>query len=538
MNKTLFASQSNPPTLNNQAGGRAYALSNQHALAQLVSTGTLNQTFYVDAQTQLQQVLDLCAGVDAEFIAKAAIYARRHAHMKDMPVLLLAILSNKTDGQAAFKAAFSQVIDNGKQLRNLVQMLRSGVVGRQSLGSLPKKLVNQWLLSASDDKLLSASIGNTPSLADVLKMTHPKPQEASREAFFGYVLSKPFEHEALPDKVKQLIAFRTGDSQHVPDVPLQLLMSLTLDATQWAQIALNGGWQMLRMNLNTFARYKVFELDGMTDAIATRLVDPEAIRKSRVFPYQLLMTWSALDQGVPHAVRDAVRDALEVALEISLRHVPELVGNVVVAVDVSGSMHSPVTGFRQGATSKLRCVDAAGLFAAALKRVNPQVRIMPFDTKVHEDVQGQSLKDKVKACCGATAKAETIGVMALAKHLAAKGGGGTHTALPLQQLNQAKAAVDLMIYFSDNESWADPQGGRGTAMMQQWDQLKKRCPNARLFCVDVQPYTTSQVYERDDMLNIGGFGDEVFRLIGLFARGQLHADHWLHEINQVVLQPS
>lgn len=535
MNKTLFASPDSK-TMLNAAGGRAYTLSNPQALAQLVATGTLSQTFYVDAQTQLQQVLDLCADLDSAFIAKAAVYARRHAYMKDMPVLLLAILSSKDDGKDWLKLVFPLVIDNGKQLRNFVQILRSGAVGRKSLGTLPKKLVNQWLIEASDAKLIGASIGNEPSLADVLKMTHPKPNDPRREALFGYVLGKAHDHSVLPEAVQQLVAFRQGEQQVVPDVPIQLLMSLPLSASQWAQIALNGGWQMLRMNLNTFARYKVFELEGLTDAIAARLVDAEAIRKSRVFPYQLLMTWSALDDSVPQAVRDA----LEVALEIALRNVPELVGNVVVAVDVSGSMHSSVTGHRKGATSKLRCVDAAGLFAAALKRVNPQVRIMPFDTALHEDVQGQSLKDQAAAWFGAKpkAKAHTLGVMALAKHLASKGGGGTYTALPLERLNAQQAAVDLMIYFSDNESWADPQFNRGTAMMREWDRLKKRCPNAKLVCVDVQPYTTTQAYERSDVLNIGGFADEVFRLIGLFARGELHADHWVHEIEQVVIQGS
>lgn len=532
MNKTLFATAAQ--TSKNHAGGRAYALSNQQALAQLVATGTLSQTFYVDAQTQLQQVLALCEGLSPEFIAKAAVYARQSAYMKDMPVLLLAVLAANPAAHAEFQLAFRQVIDNGKQLRNFVQMLRSGVVGRQSLGSLPKKLVNQWLLSASDTKLLAASIGNAPSLADVLKMTHPKPQEASREAFFGYVLGKPYQVQALPEAVQQLLAFRQGEQQLVPNVPIQLLMSLPLSAAQWAQIALQGGWQMLRMNLNTFARYKVFELEGMTEAIAARLVDAEAIRSSRVLPYQLLMTWSALDAAVP----TAIQQALEAALDIALANVPELLGDVVVAVDVSGSMHSAVTGHRQGATSKLRCVDAAGLFAAALKRVNPQLRIMPFDTQVHSDVNSLSLKERAVAWLGKKPQAEPIRVMALAKHLAAKGGGGTHTALPLQLLNTEQSHVDLMIYFSDNESWADPQRGRGTEMMRQWERLKQRCPNAKLVCVDLQPYTTTQAQERSDVLNIGGFSDEVFRLIGLFARGELQAEHWVHEIEQIALSVS
>lgn len=539
MNKSLFASAATDSALMlNEAGGKAYRLDNRQALAQLVATGTLSQTYYVDAEMQLQQVIELCAGLEPEFVAKAAVYGRRHASMKDMPVLLLALLSTKANGLAYFKQAFGLVIDNGKQLRNFIQVLRSGQVGRKSLGSLPKKMVNDWLVNASDYQLLSASVGNAPSLADVLKMTHPKPATPVQEAFFAYVIGKPYEAAALPERVQQLVRFRADPTQPVPDVPIQLLMGLGLNATQWADVARQGGWQMLRMNLNNFAKYGVFEQEGMTALVATKLADVAAIRKSRAFPYQLMMTWSALDAGVP----DEVRMALVTAMEIALGNVPKLTGNVVVAVDVSGSMQFPVTGYRKGASSKLRCVDAAALFAAALKRVNPQVRIMPFDTCVHEDVVEGLVAERKgfgwfkKLTAPATESVAPMCVLQLAAHLASKGGGGTDCSLPLKQLNSEHAAVDTLIYFSDNESWVDEQRGRGTAMMAQWHTLKSRNPEARLVCVDVQPYAHTQAKERADVLNIGGFGDEVFRLIGLFSRGELHADHWVHEIEQTQLQ--
>jgi 60 kDa SS-A/Ro ribonucleoprotein len=543
MNKSLFASTVPPAMMLNEAGGRAYRLDSKHALAQLVATGTLSQTYYVDAEMQLQQVLDLCAGLPPEFVAKAAVYARLHASMKDMPVLLLALLSTTEAGQVYFKHAFPHVIDNGKQLRNLVQVLRSGVVGRKSLGSLPKKMVNACLLGATDYQLLSASVGNAPSLADVVKMTHPKPATPAQEAFFAYVIGKPHAVADLPERVQDLIRFRADHSQPIPDAPVQLLMGLGLTAVQWADVARSGSWTMLRMNLNNFAKYGVFELEGMTMLIAERLADAKAVQRSRAFPYQLMMTWSALDAAVP----DAIRTALMIAMEIALSNVPVLAGNVVVAVDVSGSMQSPVTGFRKGASSKLRCVDAAALFAAALQRVNPSVRIMPFDTCVHEDVAPAQTAVKPSLLNWLLRRAPTTepvlpksGVLALAAHLASKGGGGTDCSLPLIQLNAERAQVDTMIYFSDNESWADvqPHRRRSTAMLAAWDTLKSRNPRARLVCVDVQPYPHAQVLERADVLNIGGFGDEVFRLIGLFSRGELHADHWVHEIEQIQLQAS
>ena len=532
-NQTIFASQATKNKLiSNEAGGRAFQLDHRQALAQLAATGTLNHTFYQNAQAQLEQVLALTQNIDATFIAKTAVYTRKNNHMKDMPVLLLAILSQLE--QNLFKAVFPLVIDNGKQLRNFVQIMRSGAIQRKSLGSLPKKMINQWLINASDNQLLSANIGNQPSLADVLKMTHPKPKDTNQDAFFAYILGKKYELEQLPTKVQALEKFRQGLTQDVPDLPMQLLTNLSLSAQQWAEIAKNGGWQMLRMNLNTFARHGVFEIEGMDNVIANKLQDQDMIRKSRVLPYQLMATWAALDDAVPQVVRQALEHVMQTALE----NVPRLTGRVVVAVDVSGSMASPVTGYRKGATSKLRCVDVASLFACALKQVNPDIEIMPFDTQLHslnivEHESDVSLFGRLKQVFSGS---KTRSIFEVAKQFAALGGGGTNCSIPLKRLNRDQTTVDLMIYFSDNESWADQlRTQHKTGMLYEWDILKQRCPHAKLVCVDLQPYTHTQAPERADTINIGGFSDEVFRLIDLFAQGKMHADHWVSEIEKIEL---
>lgn len=182
MNKDIFAKDAT--NTKNNAGGKAYQMSPKQALAQLVSTGTLNHTFYTDAQPQLAEVIEHAQKVDSNFLAQLAVYGRHNSRMKDMPVILLALLSMREDGQAQFKQAFNLVINNGKQLRNFVQVMRSGMVGRKSLGSLPKKLVNQWLCSANDYRYVSASVGNAPSLKDVLKISHPKPGTTAKKPCF------------------------------------------------------------------------------------------------------------------------------------------------------------------------------------------------------------------------------------------------------------------------------------------------------------------------------------------------------------------
>ena len=167
----------------------------------------------------------------------------------------------------------------------------------------------------------------------------------------------------------------------------------------------------------------------------------------------------------------------------------------------------------------MRCVDVAALVAAAMLRRNPRTEVLAFE---HEVVEGLGLNPRDS-------------VMTNAQRLAAVGGGGTNCSAPLRLLNQRKAKGNLVIYVSDNESWVDARGGRGTETMREWAKFKQRNPRARMVCIDVQPYGTVQAAESDDVLNVGGFSDQVFELLADFAAARMGPDHWVGVIEQVAL---
>jgi 60 kDa SS-A/Ro ribonucleoprotein len=527
-NKNLFktfAGKLLPKTNDvNEAGGRGYKLSPKATLAQYAITGCLNGTFYADAETQLQKVIELSKQVDAVFIAQLALYARERGHMKDMPALLCAVLAVKD--VSLLKAVFPRVIDNGKMLRNFVQMIRSGAVGRKSLGTAPKRLINEWLEARSDEAVFKDSVGQSPSLADVVKMIHPKPKTEARAALYGYFIGRDFNADALPALVRQFEQFKAGESLNVPKVPFQMLTALPLGTKDWTEIARNAAWQMTRMNLNTFARHGVFDQPGLAELIAERLRDADAVAKARVFPYQLMAAFTNTDEKIPAAVLDALQDAMEIAIGNVPKVLSKNGGKVYVLPDVSGSMHSPATGHRKGATSKVRCIDVAALVAAAIVRRNPQAEVIPFS----DDVVQVSLNSRDS-------------VMTNAEKLASLPSGGTNCSAPLRELNRRKATGDLVIYVSDNESWVDSPryasaggyGGSASETMNQWTQFRQRNPQARLVCIDIQPYGTTQAQEREDILNVGGFSDQVFDVIADFAAGRLAADHWIGVIESVTL---
>ncbi|MEO5923356.1 MAG: TROVE domain-containing protein [Bryobacteraceae bacterium] len=512
-NKTIFATLRGAllPKTNavNEENAPAYELEPRQALAQYAATGCFGRTFYATAEAQLERVLELCAQVEPEFVAQVAIYSRTQAYMKDMPALLCAYLS--TRDARLHEAVFHRVIDNAKMLRNYVQILRSGAVGRKSLGTAPKRLVREWLASHDETALFRSSAGQSPSLTDVLKMVHPKPATARREAFYGYMLGRPHAVDALPELVSQFERFKADLGANVPDLPFPMLSALLLKPEHWKEVAKNASWQTTRMNLNTFARHGVFEDEALVRLVADRLRDADQVKRARVFPYQLFTAYRNAD-AVPQLVRDALQDAMELATS----NVPSLDGRVVVCPDVSGSMSSPVTGFRVGSASAVRCVDVAALVAATVMRKNPSALVLPFEQEVVKvDLNSRD------------------SVMTNAHKLAAVGGGGTNCSAPVALLNQQKVKADLVIFVSDNQSWVDAHyGGRGTGLLAEWAVFRQRNPQARLVCLDVQPYGTTQAAERADILNVGGFSDQVFDVISAFASGKLEADHWVGRIAQ------
>ena len=514
-NKSVFASVRGrllPGTDDrNQAGAPAYGFDAPHALAQYAASGTIHEAFYTSAEQQLADVLKAAAACDPLYVAQTAIYARQKGHMKDMPALLLAHLSGRDP--AMFARAFGRVIDNGRMLRTFVQIMRSGAVGRKSLGTRPKRMVQDWLCTASDRALLHGAIGRDPSLADVIKMVHPKAGDDQRNALFAWLIGKPADTSKLPPAVQDYIRLRDTGGGPIPDVPFQMLTALALSAKDWAAIARQGGWHMVRMNLRTFARHGVFELEGMANTIAHKLRDPEAIARARVMPHQILMAHSMADQSVPAEVRLALEDALDIALS----NIPSIEGSVALCIDVSGSMSMPATGYRHGATSAVRCIDVAALMAAGMMRANPGCVVVPFDHAAHR--VSLSPRDTV---------------MTNARLLSQFLGGATNCSAALAQLTKDRIAPDLVVFVSDNQSWVDARTtGRASALMAEWQTLKHRNPDARMACIDIAPYATSQAPDRDDIVNIGGFTDAVFDTLADFVAGRHGTAHWVSEIRAI-----
>ena len=123
-----------------------------------------------------------------------------------------------------------------------------------------------------------------------------------------------------------------------------------------------------------------------------------------------------------------------------------------------------------------------------------------------------------------------------AEKLSRLGGGGTNCSAPIEHLNRIGKQADMVIFISDNQSWLDSNYSSGrTATIREWDYFRKYNPQAKLACIDIQPYGSAQARGSHGILNIGGFSDAVFKVLSAFASNQLTPGYWVQQIEKTPL---
>ena len=372
----------------------------------------------------------------------------------------------------------------------------------------------------------------------MLRLARPTPKDNASRALFGWLTGKevskwaPASAEDLPAEVRALQAYRHANSAE-DQVSLlagsKLRWDLLADAAcgpaVWKAFARQMGPQALRMNLNTLLRHEVLNDKEMVNFVAAKIADAEEIRASRQFPYQYLAAYLNAEDTLPQKIKAALCQAAEIACG----NVPELAGPVVIGLDVSGSMKAPITGSRgRGATSKVRCVDVAALFAAAMLRRNPDSVVVPFDDKVY----------RVKLDPHDT-------ILSLAARLAQYGGGGTNCSLPLVEATDTyfkKRRFAGCVLVSDQESWIGEGRQGSTATMTAWQDFVKSQVRLQAHG-DAGPKlgmhrSAALHYDAgrrscSDILNVGGFSDAVFGVVASFLDN--NANRFVAEVEAIEL---
>lgn len=143
----------------------------------------------------LVEVRTLAGLVSETFLAKATV-AAAEAGQRKVGSLLLAVLTVRDVELLA--RVFPRAVQDPETLRRYVAFLRSGRFGRRSFGTRPKKLVQDWLNACPVEVLRAEAFLFRPSLADIVRFTHPKPVDLDHQTVFGWMVGRPTNASDLP----------------------------------------------------------------------------------------------------------------------------------------------------------------------------------------------------------------------------------------------------------------------------------------------------------------------------------------------------
>lgn len=448
------ANQAAPDTLN-LAGGQAFKASPKLELVSTLLTSFLKDEFYRTEKQAMESLRSLIARVDDPvFTARAALYARQVHGLRSVSHLVAGEIANKVKGAAWTQHFLDAVVRRPDDVLEILGY-QLGCYGRPIPNSLKKGLGRA--LSRFDEYQLSKyrRAHADFKLVDAVNLLRPKATPA---------LGKLMRGELAPADTWETRLTRLGaESEDEPGLA-------SAKEAAWADLLLNRklGYLALLRNLRNLLTHA----PQLADELCRQLTNEEAIRRSRVFPFQFLSALGALQEdNLPRAAQ--VLEALNKAVDVSLANVPVFPGRTLVALDISGSM-------------KGRPQQIGSLFAAVLvKRTGADLLVFNDSAKYRTLNTGDS-------------------TLALAQGIGLAAGGTNFNAI----FEKANHAYDRILILSDMQAWVG--GGAPLESLAAYKRRHQASP--RIFSFDLQGYGTLQ-FPAPGIFALAGWSDRSFSLL-------------------------
>lgn len=322
-------------------GGPAARLTPSQELRRSVLTCLLwEQAFYEDGVEIADRILSLCERVSPEEIASLAVEARTRFNLRHVSLLLLKALIKHGSGRLVSQA-ICDTVRRADELAELVALYWAD--GRKPLSNPMKRGLAQAFRKFSAYQLAKyASRPGAVKLRDVLFLCHAKPETDEQAKTWQSLIDGTL---APPDTWE--VALSAGDDKKATFERLIREQKL--------------GYLALLRNLRNMTEAGV-ETSLIKNAILSRL------GAEQVLPFRFV----AAARAVP-----SLEPTLDIALLAAIHSLPQLSGETIVLVDVSGSMNVPLSS-----KSDLTRLDAAATLASILNCES--LRVFTFSNHVTE----------------------------------------------------------------------------------------------------------------------------------------------------------
>lgn len=494
--KTPQSEQADPQQVQNSAGGYTFALDKWARLERWLVLGSEGGTYYSSAKKLTREnalTVTECLKEDAAHTVRTIVdmSVSGRAPKNDPAIFALAIAAS-AESQESRKLAVAHLSDVCRIGTHLFQFV-AAVEGFRGWGRGLRRAIGNWYVTKDPRELqvqvLKYQAREGWSHRDVLRLGHVRAATDEQQAVLRWVAC----HAALGENAGQSRAVKghgaRKDRQYSELAIPEMLadyekLKTTTDLDELLRLIEKHGythemlpseakaypriWEALLSKMPITAMIRnlnkmtaVGLLAPMSDAakvVRTRLTDAEVLKKARVHPIQALSALRTYSQGHGERgkltwapVREVV-DALDEAFYLSFASITPTGKNVLLALDVSGSMDGGEVAGVAGLTPRL----GAAAMAMVTARSEQNWHCVGFSS----GAPGEFCFGGERTCWGGRSGITELSISPrqrlddVVTTMKSVPMGGTDCALPMIYAAARDLKVDAFCVYTDNETWA------------------------------------------------------------------------------------
>ena len=509
----------------NAAGGYAFKAEDFVALDRWLLAGTNDNLFRQSNGNENPNYDTLlnCIAKNPALVAERIVYASEHGLKNNIPLRALAVLSSDDNpiSKKAFRESFNKVIRTASHLYEFLEYVKE----TRGFGKTIHRSVDGWFKSRKDIEyqLLKYQSRNGWEARDVLRKFHVIPTNATMNSIFKWSVKGWNElDEKERSMLKQVPWFESIKNDQSED---NVINAIRKGGLTWEMVigncqkmTYNIWWELFKvMPLTATIRYLatltangIFRSEGNIKLLRERLTNKASLKAAKIHPIAIAKAlsmyasnglYSEHSKLVYTAVPEVI-GILEEALELSSTCIESTGKNIIVSVDVSGSMWNRNWGGEPFNYGGLFPAQIAGMIALSISHAEKDVEIMSFDTSYKPlPISGMSFHDVLNRNNGVWPHTY----------------GGTDASLAYTYAANKDKVVDAFICITDNESWA---GGHPSEALSYY--RKKVNNNAKAIYVTLKNCDKTTLVDPVDSnsYDIVGFSDETVKLIQLILNDE------------------
>ena len=462
----------------NSAGGFVFAVDDLTRLRRFLTLGVEGGTYYVTESALTRDNADVVmrlAQTNPRLVVDevVAISTAGRAPKQNPALFALAAVAGLADdeGRAHALSRLNEVVRTGTHLALFVGYAQQF----RGWGRALRRAVGGWYLDKTPEALayqvLKYRSREGWTHRDLLRQAHPEPAGEAQAKLFDYVAHRAraadagqaYDLAGLPALVAAFEEAKTAPTPRLVELigqhPLswEMLPQAALDSPDVWGALLDAGLpitalvrqlpRLTRLGVLTGARRR---------AVVERLADPAVLAKGRVHPIAMLIALRTYASG--HGARGAgtweplapVVDALDAGFYAAFQAVEPTGKRTLLALDVSGSMTSPIGGL------PLSAREASAALALVTARTEPDYEILGFtatgaDTLRHPRGFFAALNANAISRLGISPRQRLDDVLRAIGNLSFS---GTDCALPMLWASANRVPIDTFVVYTDNETWA------------------------------------------------------------------------------------